>query len=85
MDEVYAQGDMRFREQLCAGMISKELLQGIIGGVRAARGGHDVIMSPTSHCYFDYKQSMRSASCCISPIILLPAMALPKCAACKTH
>lgn len=34
--------------------------RGIIGGVRAARGGHDVIMSPTSHCYFDYKQSMRS-------------------------
>ena len=34
-------------------------VQGIIGGVRAARGGHDVIMSPTSHCYFDYKQSMK--------------------------
>ncbi|MBQ8047531.1 MAG: beta-N-acetylhexosaminidase [Prevotella sp.] len=26
-------------------------------GVRAAREGHDVIMSPTSHCYFDYLQS----------------------------
>ena len=34
-------------------------VQGIIGGVRAARGGHDVIMSPTSHCYFDYKQSIK--------------------------
>ncbi len=26
------------------------------GGIAAARQGHDVIMSPTSHCYFDYYQ-----------------------------
>ncbi len=31
--------------------------QGIEGGIAAARQGHDVIMSPTSHCYFDYYQS----------------------------
>ena len=24
------------------------------GGVNAAKTGHDVVMSPTSHCYFDY-------------------------------
>ncbi|HUT23881.1 MAG TPA: beta-N-acetylhexosaminidase [Sumerlaeia bacterium] len=28
--------------------------RGVQGGVAAARAGHDVIMSPTSHCYFDY-------------------------------
>lgn len=31
--------------------------QGTQGGIEAARMGHDVIMSPTSHCYFDYRQS----------------------------
>ena len=25
--------------------------------VHAAQNGHDMVMSPTSHCYFDYKQS----------------------------
>ena len=24
------------------------------GGISAAKSGHDAIMSPTSHCYFDY-------------------------------
>ena len=46
----------------CVGALTRVLLpilQGITGGVRAARGGHDVIMTPTSHCYFDYKQSLR--------------------------
>ncbi len=28
--------------------------RGISGGVEAAKSGHDVVMSPTSHCYFDY-------------------------------
>ncbi len=28
--------------------------RGIKGGVAAARMGHDVVMSPTSHCYLDY-------------------------------
>ena len=28
--------------------------RGAKGGVLAAKAGHDVVMSPTSHCYFDY-------------------------------
>lgn len=28
--------------------------RGIQGGIEAARMGHDVVMSPTTHCYFDY-------------------------------
>lgn len=31
--------------------------RGMKGGIRAANAGHDVIMTPTSHCYFDYYQS----------------------------
>lgn len=31
--------------------------RGTAGGIAAARAGHDVVMSPTSHCYFDYKQA----------------------------
>ena len=31
--------------------------RGIEGGIAAARSGHQVIMSPTSHCYFDYYQA----------------------------
>ena len=31
--------------------------QGTEGGIAAAQQGHDVIMTPTSHCYFDYYQS----------------------------
>ena len=30
--------------------------RGIQGGIKAAKQGHDVIMSPTSFCYFDYYQ-----------------------------
>lgn len=30
--------------------------RGTEGGLRAAEEGHDVIMVPTSHCYFDYSQ-----------------------------
>ncbi|MDP4282339.1 MAG: beta-N-acetylhexosaminidase, partial [Bacteroidota bacterium] len=30
--------------------------RGIEGGIIAARQGHDVIMTPTSYCYFDYCQ-----------------------------
>lgn len=30
--------------------------RGTAGGIEAARRGHDVIMSPTSHLYFDYYQ-----------------------------
>ena len=31
--------------------------RGMQGGIEAAEAGHDVIMSPTTHCYFDYYQS----------------------------
>ncbi len=30
--------------------------RGIKGGIAAAKSGHDVVMTPTSHCYFDYYQ-----------------------------
>jgi hexosaminidase len=30
--------------------------RGIKGGIEAAKSGHDVVMTPTSHCYFDYYQ-----------------------------
>ncbi|MBU2650804.1 MAG: GH92 family glycosyl hydrolase [Bacteroidetes bacterium] len=30
--------------------------RGVSGGIEAAQQGHDVVMSPTSHCYFDYYQ-----------------------------
>jgi len=35
--------------------------RGIKGGVAAAKAGHYVVMSPTSHCYFDYYQSRDKA------------------------
>jgi len=31
--------------------------RGMDGGITAAQQGHDVIMTPTSHCYFDYYQA----------------------------
>ncbi len=31
--------------------------RGTTGGIDAARAGHDVVMAPTSHTYFDYAQS----------------------------
>jgi len=31
--------------------------RGISGGIAAAQANHDVVMSPTSHCYFDYPYS----------------------------
>jgi hexosaminidase len=30
--------------------------RGTDGGIEAAKAGHDVVMTPTSHCYFDYYQ-----------------------------
>lgn len=35
--------------------------RGVGGGVAAANAGHDVVMTPTSHCYFDYYQSELTA------------------------
>lgn len=31
--------------------------RGVNGGIAAAKQGHDVVMTPTSHCYFDYYQT----------------------------
>jgi len=31
--------------------------RGMQGGLKAVQAGHDVVMSPTSHCYLDYPQS----------------------------
>ncbi|HUX20712.1 MAG TPA: beta-N-acetylhexosaminidase [Spirochaetia bacterium] len=31
--------------------------RGLEGGISAAAAGHRAVMSPTSHCYFDYRQS----------------------------
>lgn len=31
--------------------------RGMQGGIEAAQQGHDVIITPTSHCYFDYYQA----------------------------
>ncbi len=30
--------------------------RGVNGGITAAKAGHDVVMAPTSHTYFDYRQ-----------------------------
>ncbi len=30
--------------------------RGVAGGIEAAKAGHDVVMTPISHCYFDYYQ-----------------------------
>ena len=35
--------------------------RGVDGGLAAARAGHDVVMTPTSHTYFDYYQSKDQA------------------------
>ena len=35
--------------------------RGVEGGIAAARAGHDVVMTPTSHTYFDYYQSKDQA------------------------
>jgi len=38
--------------------------RGIEGGIQAVREGHDVVMTPTSHCYLDYYQSEDTDSEC---------------------
>ncbi|WP_051651884.1 beta-N-acetylhexosaminidase [Prevotella sp. P6B1] len=35
--------------------------RGSAPGSQAAQTGHDVVMSPTSHCYFDYQQSKETS------------------------
>ena len=41
--------------------------RGTAGGVAAARAGHDVVMSPTSHVYLDYVQSRDRAAEPVGP------------------
>lgn len=36
--------------------------RGSQGGIEAANMGHDVVMTPTTHCYFDYYQSQDQAN-----------------------
>ena len=36
--------------------------RGMKGGIESAKAGHDVIMCPTSHCYFDYYQANPESS-----------------------
>ena len=31
--------------------------RGVAGGIAAAQAGHDVVMTPTTHCYFDFYQA----------------------------
>jgi len=33
--------------------------RGVNGGINAAKQNHNVVMSPTSHCYFDYEQTKK--------------------------
>ncbi len=35
--------------------------RGIEGGIAAATAGHDVVMSPTTHCYLDYAQGKEAS------------------------
>ncbi len=35
--------------------------RGFDGGIRAARAGHEVVMTPTAHCYFDHYQGPRGS------------------------
>jgi hexosaminidase len=49
--------------------------RGTAGGLAAAQSGHDVVMSPTTHCYFDYAQAKGPGEPeCIGGFIPLPAV-----------
>ena len=51
-------GGGSFRMRHHGYMIENELFwRGIKGGIEAAKSGHDVVMSPTSHLYLDYAQA----------------------------
>ncbi len=47
-------------DEILEGFVTKSCTvmswRGTSGGIIAARNGNDVIMTPTSHCYFDYRQ-----------------------------
>jgi N-acetyl-beta-hexosaminidase len=43
--------------------------RGVQGGIAAASAGHDVVMSPTSHCYFDYTYQKNRGSSGSSAVV----------------
>jgi hexosaminidase len=45
--------------------------RGIQGGIDAAKAGHDVVMTPTSHCYFDYYQALTGEPKAIGSLLTL--------------
>jgi hexosaminidase len=45
--------------------------RGIQGGIDAAKAGHDVVMTPTSHCYFDYYQALTGEPLVIGEVLSL--------------
>lgn len=45
--------------------------RGMQGGTDAAMQGHDVVMSPTSHCYLDYRQSAQPEPNAVGPVTTL--------------
>jgi hexosaminidase len=45
--------------------------RGIQGGIDAAKAGHDVVMTPTSHCYFDYYQALTGEPRAIGDVLTL--------------
>jgi len=45
--------------------------RGIDGGIAAANAGHDVVMTPMSHCYFNYSQAKEGESKSISGFVPL--------------
>jgi hexosaminidase len=45
--------------------------RGIEGGIAAANAGHDVVMTPTSHCYFDYRQAATGEPRAVGAVISL--------------
>jgi hypothetical protein len=57
--------------------------QGTEGGIIAAKAGHDVIMTPTSHCYFDYRQAQRwglgVSFLCVSSVVFASARPTKPC------
>lgn len=49
--------------------------RGTAGGIAAAEAEHDVVMSPTTHCYFDYAQSRAPGEPeCIGGFLPLPVV-----------
>ena len=52
---------LEMRDEILGGGLAENAAvmswRGEAGGIAAASAGHDVVMTPTSHCYLDYYQS----------------------------